>query len=722
MSRRYQAAILTASYNGLQVPNAPTIGTATAGSGTASVTFTAPANVGGGAITSYTVISSPGSVLGTGASSPITVSGLTNDTAYTFTVVATNAYGSGPASAASNSVTPVANYIEAVFSTWLYTGNGTGQSIVNGINLSTNGGMVWCKARSNVESNFVSDTVRGANKALITNSTAVEDTNPRITAFNSNGFSLNSSGNSPNVNEYTYASWTFREQAKFFDIVTWTGNGTGDRAISHALGSAPGCIIVKSTLNVTDWFVYHRGTSNPNFNYTRLNLTNATNVSGDNVWDVTSTTFQAAGLLDLNNGGQTYIAYLFAHNAGGFGASGTDNVVSCGSYTTDGSGNATVTLGYEPQWLLVKASSASGGWIMSDIMRAFPASAGSSNRLFANTSAAETTGSTVPGQPTATGFIAVGDPSTTYIYIAVRRGPMKTPTVGTSVFYPFAGSDASITTGFPVDMAFDNSRTGFVSYNTLNFSRLMGVNILRTSSTVGESPDLGNWWDSNTKYYPAALGSNTVSYAYQRAPGFMDVVCYTGTSAVRTINHNLGVVPELMIVKCRSAVGFWVVYSQATGNTNYLYLDGTGSTDSFLGYWNNTTPTASVFTLGTGNGNDTNETGQTYVAYLFATCPGVSKVGSYTGTGALQTINCGFTTGARFVLIKRTDSTGSWYVWDSARGITASNDPYSVLNTATAEVTGTNYVDTTGVGFQVTAAAPAEINASGGTYIFLAIA
>ena len=106
MSRRYQGGFDTASYNGLQVPNAPTIGTATGGNASASVTFTAPSNVGGGAITGYTVISSPGGITGTGASSPVTVSGLTNGTAYTFTVVATNAYGTGPTSAASNSVTP----------------------------------------------------------------------------------------------------------------------------------------------------------------------------------------------------------------------------------------------------------------------------------------------------------------------------------------------------------------------------------------------------------------------------------------------------------------------------------------------------------------------------------------------------------------------------------------------------------------------------------------
>jgi hypothetical protein len=127
-----------------------------------------------------------------------------------------------------------------------------------------------------------------------------------------------------------------------------------------------------------------------------------------------------------------------------------------------------------------------------------------------------------------------------------------------------------------------------------------------------------------------------------------------------------------------------------------------------------------VFSLGTSI--RANQSGTTYVAYLFATCPGVSKVGSYTGTGTTQTINCGFTGGARFVLIKRTDDIGDWYVWDSARGIVAGNDPYLLLNSTAAEVTSTDYVDTFAAGFELTATAPAAINASGGSYIFLAIA
>ena len=106
MSFRYQAGIVLPGYNALKVPNAPTIGTATGGNASASVTFTAPADVGGGAITGYSVVSTPSGIIGTGASSPITVSGLSNGTAYTFKVFATNAYGPSPLSAASNSVTP----------------------------------------------------------------------------------------------------------------------------------------------------------------------------------------------------------------------------------------------------------------------------------------------------------------------------------------------------------------------------------------------------------------------------------------------------------------------------------------------------------------------------------------------------------------------------------------------------------------------------------------
>ena len=196
-------------------------------------------------------------------------------------------------------------------------------------------------------------------------------------------------------------------------------------------------------------------------------------------------------------------------------------------------------------------------------------------------------------------------------------------------------------------------------------------------------------------------------------------MCSSDLGAVRTLNHNLAVAPEMMIVKVRGAnSGSWRVYHSALGPTKLITLNLTNAAATLSTIWNDTAPTSSVFTVGTYG--EVNLSGDTFVAYLFATCAGVSKVGSYTGTGATQTIDCGFTGGARFVLIKRTDSTGDWYVWDTARGMVAGTDPYLLLDTADAEVNANN-VYTTGVGFQIVGTG-AGINASGGSYIYLAIA
>jgi hypothetical protein len=117
-----------------------------------------------------------------------------------------------------------------------------------------------------------------------------------------------------------------------------------------------------------------------------------------------------------------------------------------------------------------------------------------------------------------------------------------------------------------------------------------------------------------------------------------------------------------------------------------------------------------------------NSTGNFYISYLFATLAGVSKVGNYTGNGSSQNIACGFSAGARFVLIKRTDSTGDWYMWDTERGIVTGNDPHLSLNTTSAEVTTDDSIDPQSAGFTVNQVAATNINVSSATYIFLAIA
>jgi hypothetical protein len=123
-----------------------------------------------------------------------------------------------------------------------------------------------------------------------------------------------------------------------------------------------------------------------------------------------------------------------------------------------------------------------------------------------------------------------------------------------------------------------------------------------------------------------------------------------------------------------------------------------------------------------GGDTDVSGAGSTYVAYLFASCPGVSKVGSYTGNGSSQTIDCGFAAGARFVLIKRTNAAGDWYVWDTARGIVSGNDPHLSLNTTAAEVTTNDTIDPASSGFIVNQVSATNVNVSSATYIYLAIA
>ena len=624
-----------------------------------------------------------------------------------------------------------ATYIEDVFSTYLYTGNGSTQTITNGIDLSGKGGLVWIKSRSAATDHKLTDTVRGATKALISDTTGAQTTDTTgLTAFVTTGFTIGADANY-NTSAATYVSWAFRKTPKFFDVVTWTGDGTGNRVIPHSLASVPGCMILKRTDAATNWSVWHNSLSSTTQSYLLLNDTAQQNSSAS-IWGntaPTSTNF-TVGSAQFNASAQTYVAYLFASNAGGFGLTGTDNVITCGSFTTDASANATINLGYEPQWVLIKPTSRADDWKIFDNMRGWAYATDGDKLLIPNSLIFEQ--ATNAGNITSTGFTFSNATNETSIYIAIRRGPMKTPTVGTSVFGMSAragtGANATVTGGQTDDAVLVKNRGSAVA--SLFSSRLTGTGYLVTSAIDAEASAgitllQANPWDvmdgvkvGTTSTITNASGNTFINYLFKRAPSFFDMVCYTGTGANTTVTHNLGVVPEMMIVKKRNAVEDWGVYTAATGNTGSLRLNTTGAFIVQNVVWNNTSPTSSVFTVGTNS--MVNATGDTYVWYGFATLAGVSKVGSYTGTGATQTISCGFTGGARFVLMKRTDTTGDWYIWDTARGMVSGTDPSLLLNTTAAEVNANSIYTATG-GFQIVSTA-AGINASGGTYIFLAIA
>lgn len=622
-------------------------------------------------------------------------------------------------------------YVEDVFSTYLYTGNGSLRNITNGIDLATKGGMVWIKSRSSGSlAHVLYDTARGPSYQLVSNASSAEYYDSTgLNNFNSDGFQI---WNLANVNSSggSYTSWTFREAPKFFDVVTYTGNGA-NRNIAHSLGVAPGCIIVKRTDAAADWQVYHR--SNANTEYMVLNTT-AAKATGTTRWNSTTPTateFTVGTDTTVNASGGTYVAYLYAHDTT------SDGIIQCGSYTEPSSGETEFTLGWEPQWLLVKRTDSTSDWQIFDNMRAM--SYTNSIPLRPNSSGAEFSFGDGYYKPTPRGFIvksgAFGAGSSV-VYIAIRRGPMRTPTSGTSVFAPLAVTPVTgtvRTTGFPVDLSIAKTRT--LTYGSLVTDRLRGFvgntspnpPTLVTSSTDAEttatySPASYAFDNTGYKDGPELNGGYPTAYwNFRRAPSFFDEVCYTGTGvAGRTVSHNLGVAPELMIVKNRSSAVEWRVYNSSVGAGAWLVLNTSDAPVSGNITWNTTAPTASVFTV--GGSSAVNGSGSNYVAYLFASCPGVSKVGSYTGNGSSQTINCGFAAGARFVMIKRTDSTGDWYVWDTARGIVSGNDPHLSLNTTAAEVTTDDSVDTDSSGFVVNQVAATNINVNAATYLYMAVA
>ena len=636
-------------------------------------------------------------------------------------------------------------YVDDVFSTFLYEGNGsTGQTINNGIDLSGEGGMVWIKDRDAANNHAIYDTERGVQKLLKANEDHAEDNSSTGTKdlhqFNSNGFSIGEDNAAYlNTNNNSHCSWTFRKCPGFFDIVTYTGNGTSGRTIAHSLGSVPGCIMVKRRSDSADWAVYHRANegffaSDPVSNL-HLHLNQNHTAQGSSAYwndtDPTSSVFTVGNSNDVNQNGETYVAYLFAHDDQSFGDGGDEAIIKCGSYTGTGS-FLSVDLGFEPQWLLIKKTqTATATWVMWDTMRGFTASGINDKFLKANESSAEGTYSSVGITPT--GFqVESGDSNTNnsgdnVIYIAIRR-PHKPPSAGTDVFAidtksAKSANTPSYTTNFSVDFAL--RRNNITSTNSVTmFARLTATERFLLDSTAAATTDatFDDHFKFNNGYGDFSSGdSNDYGYFFKRAPGFFDVVVYKGASGAQTINHNLGVTPGLIIIKKTSEASYYpaTVYHGTTGNLLLNdFSSGYGSNNAV----NHSNISATTFEVKSGSG-DVNDVGETHIAYLFASLTGISKVGSYSGSSSDVTVDCGFTNGARFVVIKRTNGSGEWFLYDSVRGLTTNNDPYLRLDNTAAQATESeNWVESHSSGFKVNSANISDLNGSGNTYFFLAIA
>jgi len=220
-------------------------------------------------------------------------------------------------------------------------------------------------------------------------------------------------------------------------------------------------------------------------------------------------------------------------------------------------------------------------------------------------------------------------------------------------------------------------------------------------------------------------GSNTAQSAwmFKRAKSVFDVVAYTGEGGGSTISHSLGVAPEMVIIKARNNSenwnATWVDFNSTLSNNRVYIFNSTG-------WWNGTLFSSYGAESLTASDNTVANPSKDYLLYLFASLDGVSKVGSYLGNGSSLSVDCGFTNGARFVLIRAADKTGAQpdygnFMWDSERGIVAGTEPYLRLDSTNSEQSDDS-IDPLSSGFIVNQTSNTNVNNSGINYVFLAIA
>ena len=258
--------------------------------------------------------------------------------------------------------------------------------------------------------------------------------------------------------------------------------------------------------------------------------------------------------------------------------------------------------------------------------------------------------------------------------------------------------------------------TGLTAFGSSGFS-LSGDFSGAGSCNSNTFTYVGWQWKAGGTAVSNTAGTITSSVSANTTAGF-SVVTYTGTGANATVGHGLGVAPSFILIKSRNNVDNWYAYHSAIGNTGALNLNTTGATITNSGYWNNTTPTASVFTIGTIPSQST----WTYVAYCWAPVAGYSAFGSYTGNGSADGtfIYTGFR--PRYVLIKCSSSTGSWFINDTSR------EPVNLMNvslraeTSDSEASGGGLaMDALSNGFKMRDAGSGS-NGSGLIYIYAAFA
>jgi hypothetical protein len=296
------------------------------------------------------------------------------------------------------------------------------------------------------------------------------------------------------------------------------------------------------------------------------------------------------------------------------------------------------------------------------------------------------------------------------------------------VAYTGTGASNSISSlGFSPDLVWIKNRgttTDHAIYDTTRGSQQqLSSNTTgdEATSSSGLTAFNANGFTIGTSSLVNTSGTQYVGWAWDESTqAGLDVVSYTGNGANRTIAHNLGVAPKMVIVKARTTAGAdqgWPVFHTSIANTTYLQLNSTSATATGADYWNSTSPTSSVFSVGTNAA--VNTSADTYIAYCFAEVDGFSKIGSYAGNALADGtfVYCGFL--PSFILIKSSTAIDAWLIYDNKRNTFNVASTNLVPNTTAADATISG-IDFVSNGFKLRTITTTPNAAQ--TYIFAAFA
>ena len=504
----------------------------------------------------------------------------------------------------------------------------------------------------------------------------------------------------------------------------FAGKGT----IAHGLSQAPNMVIKRGVDTTEDWYIYHSSLGTGKYlSFNRNGGTDSATTRADSFSSVTATSVTD----DVTSANVKYIMYSF-HDVAGY--------QKFGSYTGTGSAGHAITVGFKPDFVLLKSTTSSENWSIFDSRR------GEDVRLFANTNdddepntsfAFSSTGFVLPQ------FGSMNGSGETFIYWAIATNVpssnILSDSFGISLYTGNGASRKVQSLTFKPDIVWikDIGRTrehilsdsvrgtgreispntadaeetdrGVGSFNADGFS-LSDANTNyneNNQSYVAWSWKAGNQWQSNTD------GSINSVVSANTGNG-LSIIKYTGTGSNETVGHGLSGSPEFVIVKNLSSSSAWAVYHTSIGATKYLALNESTAESTASNVWNDTSPSSTTISIGTWGPVNTN--GDEHIMYAWDSVTGFSKFGTYTGNGSTQSIT-GLGFRPDWILIKQTNASNAWRIFDSMRGLQSPQTLFANLDSQEDSESNTlTSFDSDGW----TMGSQQGVNDNGDTYIYAA--